>query len=130
MSKDKSNHKGSPKLYKGMKSLNPKGRPKGSVNKYTQLARELLSSRGEEIVEVVIAKALKGDVHCLKMCMDRIVPAQKAVEIKHTKSEDGLIINVGTSAQIEEMAKVNKPKRLKTKGDDEVIATIVKEEEK
>jgi len=28
------------------------------------------------------------------------------------------------------MAKVNKPKRLKTKGDDEVIATIVKEEEK
>jgi len=119
-----------PHLFKKGVGGNPNGRPKGSVNKYTQLARELLSSRGEEIVEVVIAKALKGDVHCLKMCMDRIVPAQKAVEIKHTKSEDGLIINVGTSAQIEEMAKVNKPKRLKTKGDDEVIATIVKEEEK
>jgi hypothetical protein len=40
-----------------------------------------------------------------------------------------LTINVGTTEQIEEMAKVNKPKRLKTKGDDEVIATIVKEEE-
>jgi len=64
------------------------------------------------------------------MCMDRIVPAQKAIEIKHTKSEGGLTINVGTTEQIEEMAKVNKPKRLKTKGDDEVIATIVKEEEK
>ena len=121
---------GNPNLVKGMKSLNPAGRPKGSVNKYTQLARELLSSRGEEIVEVVIAKALKGDVHCLKMCMDRIVPAQKAVEIKHTKAEGGLTINVGTTEQIEEMAKVNKPKNLKTKGDDEVIATIVKEEEK
>ena len=118
-----------PHLFKKGVGGNPNGRPKGSVNKYTQLARELLSSRGEEIVAVVIDKALKGDVHCLKMCMDRIVPAQKAVEIKHTKSEDGLIINVGTSAQIEEMAKVNKPKRLKTKGDDEVIATIVKEEE-
>jgi hypothetical protein len=128
MSKDKSNHKGSPKLYKGMKSLNPKGRPKGSVNKYTQLARELLSSRGEEIVEVVIAKALKGDVHCLKMCMDRIVPAQKAVEIKHTKSEDGLIINVGTSAQIEEMAKDKKLKNPETKKDDVVIAELVEED--
>ena len=128
MSKDKSNHKGSPKLYKGMKSLNPKGRPKGSVNKYTQLARELLSSRGEEIVEVVIAKALKGDVHCLKMCMDRIVPAQKAVEIKHTKSEDGLIINVGTSAQIEEMAKDKVLKNPKTKRDDVVIAELVEED--
>jgi len=117
-----------PHLFKKGQIPNPNGRPKGSVNKYTQLARELLSSRGEEIVEVVIAKALKGDVHCLKMCMDRIVPAQKAIEIKHTKGEGGLTINVGTTEQIEEMAKVNKPKRLKTKGDDEVIATIVEDE--
>ena len=114
-----------PQLIKPGEVRNPNGRPKGSVNKYTQLARELLSSRGEEIVEVVIAKALKGDVHCLKMCMDRIVPAQKAIEIKHTKSEGGLTINVGTTEQIEEMAKVNKPKRLKTKGDDEVIAEVL-----
>ena len=119
--------KTNPQLIKPGEIRNPKGRPKGSVNKYTQLARELLSSRGEEIVEVVIARALKGDVHCLKMCMDRIVPAQKAIEIKHTKSEGGLTINVGTTEQIEEMAKVNKPKRLQTKGDDEVIATIIEE---
>jgi len=117
-----------PHLVKKGQVLNPKGRPKGSVNKYTQLARELLSSRGEEIVEVVIAKALKGDVHCLKMCMDRIVPAQKAVEIKHTKSEDGLIINVGTSAQIEEMAKDKVLKNPKTKKDDVVIAELVEED--
>lgn len=108
--------------------LNPKGRPKGSVNKYTQLARELLSSRGEEIVEVVINKALKGDVHCLKMCMDRIVPAQKAVEIKHTKSEDGLVINVGTTDQLSEMAKDKVLKNPKTKKDDVVIAELVEED--
>jgi len=36
-----------------------------------------------------------------------------------------LTINVGTTEQIEEMAKVNKPKRLKTKGDDEVIAEVL-----
>ena len=125
MSEKVDRRKTMPHLIKPGEVLNPKGRPKGSVNKYTQLARELLSSRGEEIVEVVIAKALKGDVHCLKMCMDRIVPAQKAIEIKHTKAEGGLIINVGTTEQIEEMAKVNKPKKLKTKGDDEVIAEVL-----
>ena len=117
-----------PHLFKKGVGGNPNGRPKGSVNKYTQLARELLSSRGEEIVAVVIAKALKGDVHCLKMCMDRIVPAQKAVEIKHTKSEDGLIINVGTSAQIEEMAKNKVLKNPTTKRDDIVIAELVEED--
>jgi hypothetical protein len=110
--------------YKPGQSGNPNGRPKGSVNKYTQLARELLSSRGEEIVEVVINKALKGDVHCLKMCMDRIVPAQKAVEIKHTKADTGLIINVGTTEQIQEMAQVIEPKELKTKGDNQTIAEL------
>ena len=125
MSEKVDRRKTMPHLIKPGEVRNPKGRPKGSVNKYTQLARELLSSRGEEIVEVVIAKALKGDVHCLKMCMYRIVPAQKAVEIKHTKDDGGLTINVGTTEQIEEMAKVNKPKKLKTKGDDEVIAEVL-----
>lgn len=116
-----------PHLIKPGQTLNPKGRPKGSVNKYTKLARELLSSRGEEIVEVVIAKALKGDVHCLKMCMDRIVPTQKAVEIKHTKDEGGLTINVGTTEQLSDMAKDKKLKNPKTKADDTVVAEIVEE---
>jgi len=113
-----------PQLFKKGVGGNPAGRPKGSVNKYTQLARELLSSRGEEIVEVVIQKALKGDVHCLKMCMDRIVPAQKAVEIKHTKADTGLVINVGTSEQIQEMAQVLDPEDVKTKSDDQTIAEV------
>ena len=74
------NNKGNPALYKGMAPLNPQGRPKGSMNKYTILSRELLTERGPEIVQVIIDRALKGDVHCLKMCMDRIVPTTKAVE--------------------------------------------------
>lgn len=111
--------------FKPGQSGNPKGRPIGSVNKYTQLARELLSSRGEEIVEVVIAKALKGDVHCLKMCMDRIVPQQKAVEIKHTKGEEQIVINVSSSQQLQEMAKGKKLKDVKVKSDDEVIAEVI-----
>jgi len=118
-----------PHLWEKGKSGNPTGRPKGSMNKYTALSRELLSSKGPEIVQVVINKALKGDVHCLKMCMDRIVPTQKAVEIKHTKDEGGLTINVGTTEQLSDMAKKKKPKKLKTKSDDEVIATIIEDKE-
>jgi len=61
--------------------------------------------------------------------MDRIVPAQKAVEIKHTKDEGGLTINVGTTEQLSDMAKKKKPKKLKTKSDDEVIAELVEDTE-
>lgn len=79
---------GNPNFHKGMKPLNPKGRPKGSLNKYTKLSRELMSSKGPEIVNKVIEMALDGDRHCLKMCMDRIIPTSKAVEISHTLGED------------------------------------------
>ena len=49
-------NKGNPKLYKGMAPLNPNGRPKGSMNKWTVLSRELLTERGPEIVQVIIDK--------------------------------------------------------------------------
>ena len=89
------NNKGSPNLFKGMKSLNPNGRPKGSVNKFTALSRELMSNRGPEIVQKVIDLALEGDMTCLKMCMDRIIPTTKAVEFRSAEDKGNVIINVG-----------------------------------
>jgi len=89
------NNKGSPNLYKGMKSLNPNGRPKGSVNKFTALSRELMSNKGPEIVQKVIDLALEGDRTCLKMCMDRIIPTTKAVEFRSSEDKGNVIINVG-----------------------------------
>ena len=89
--KPKNKNKGSPLLYKGMPSLNPTGRPKGSVGKYTQLSRELMSQRGPEIVEKVIQLAMEGDTTCLKMCLDRILPPKRDVEVKH---EGGQSINI------------------------------------
>ena len=88
-------NKGSTKLYKGMKSLNPEGRPKGSVNKFTALSRELMSNKGPEIVQKVIDLALEGDRTCLKMCMDRIIPTTKAVEFRSSEDKGNVIINVG-----------------------------------
>lgn len=90
-----SKHKGNPKLFKGMKSLNPEGRPKGSVNKFTALSRELMSNKGPEIVQKVIDLALEGDRTCLKMCMDRILPTTKAVELRSQEGKGNVIINVG-----------------------------------
>ena len=121
------NNKGNPNLYKGMPALNPNGRPKGSMNKYTILSRELLTERGPEIVQVIIDRALKGDVHCLKMCMDRIVPTIKAVEISHRKHEGGIVINVSTAEQIKEQAKVTKPKQLRSKSEVAVVAEVMEE---
>lgn len=99
--KPKKKQKGNPSLYKGMPSLNPKGRPKGSVGKYTQLSRELMSERGPDIVNKVIELAMEGDTTCLKMCLDRILPPKRDVEVKH---EGGQSINIsveqiGTKAQ-------------------------------
>ena len=87
-------NKGNPKLKKGV-VLNPKGRPKGSVNKYTALSRELMSTKGPEIVEKVIEMALEGDRTCLKMCMDRILPTTKAVELRANEDKGNVIINIG-----------------------------------
>ena len=79
-------------LFQPGQSGNPAGRKKGQVNKYTELSKQLLSEKGPEIVQMVIQKALEGDVTCLKMCMDRIIPAHKAVEIKHENQD--MAINI------------------------------------
>ena len=95
------NNKGNPALTKGV-VLNPKGRPKGSVNKFTALSRELMSTKGPEIVEKVIEMALEGDRTCLKMCMDRILPTTKAVELRSGDDKSGnVIINIsGLEAKV------------------------------
>ena len=86
--------RGNPALKKGV-CLNPAGRPKGSVNKYTELSRELMSNRGPEIVQKVIDMAMEGDRTCLKMCMDRIIPTTKSVEFRSGEDKGNVIINVG-----------------------------------
>ena len=87
-------NKGNPILQKGV-VLNPKGRPVGSVNKFTALSRELMSAKGPEIVKKVIDMALEGDRTCLKICMDRILPTTKAVELRSQEGKGNVIINVG-----------------------------------
>ncbi len=92
--------KGNPNFYKGMPSANPNGRPKGSVNKYTELSRELMSSKGPEIVQKVIEMAMEGDTQCLKMCMDRILPPKREIEINQEDMSINIVVEqIGKSVQ-------------------------------
>lgn len=94
--------RGNPNFIKGKPSFNPGGRTKGSLNKFTKLSRELMSNKGPEIVQKVIDMALEGDRHCLKMCMDRILPSSKAIEIKHDHQDLGINIIVESVKAIEQ----------------------------
>ena len=116
-----------PAMKKGMVSLNPAGRPKGSVNRYTALARELMSDKSPEIVEKVISKALEGDVHCLKMCLDRILPVHKAVDPNRTKNDAQVIINVSSIESIQKQIGNTPKEKLVNpvqRNDDEVVVSV------
>ena len=119
--------RGNPSFSKGMKPLNPTGRPKGSVNKYTALARELMSEKSPEIVNKVISKAMEGDVHCLKMCLDRILPVQKAIDSTRTKADAQVIINVSSLDSIQQQLNVTPEAELVEpieKDDDEILVSV------
>ena len=91
---------GNPNFYKGMPPLNPKGRPKGSTNKYTELSRELMSESGPAIVNKVIELAMDGDTTCLKMCMDRILPPKREIDIKQEDTAINIVVEqIGNVAQ-------------------------------
>ena len=119
--------RGNPNFRKGMSPLNPTGRPKGSLNKFTKLSRELMSNKGPEIVEKVISKAIEGDVHCLKMCLDRILPVHKAIDSTRTKADAQVIINVSSLDSIQKHIDATPEGELIEpieKDDDEVIVNL------
>jgi hypothetical protein len=58
-------------------SGNPNGRPKGSRNKATALAEQLLDGEAEGFIRKVIEKALAGDSAALRLCLDRVVPLRR-----------------------------------------------------
>jgi uncharacterized protein DUF5681 len=58
-------------------SGNPRGSRTGSKHKSTVFAEALLKGETEGIVRKVVECALKGDPTCLKLALDRILPAPK-----------------------------------------------------
>ena len=66
-------------------SANPLGRPDGSKNVWATKCVEHLAVHSIEIVEKIIHKALddtdKDQSAMLRLCIERILPAQKAVQV-------------------------------------------------
>lgn len=58
-------------------SGNPGGRPVGSRNKSTMLMESLLEEKSEELLRKAVELALAGDVHAMRLCVERILPVRK-----------------------------------------------------
>lgn len=54
-----------------------RGRPRGSRNRFSIMAQELLSSRAEPIAAKVAAMALQGDSTAMRLAMERILPIRR-----------------------------------------------------
>ncbi len=121
------------KHHKGMfqkgTSGNPAGRPKGSKDKNIalkqSLAKGLLGDHAQEIVGVVIDRALKGDANCLKMCIDRIIPLTRNSDgISSPKEETpNIIINVN-GGSLPEILPAGQGEEVTFVKENDVIATI------
>ena len=53
------------------------GRPKGSRNKTTRKAQELLDRFGEAIMQRCMSMALQGDPGAIRLIMERLIPARR-----------------------------------------------------
>lgn len=71
-----------------------RGRPRGSRNKTTLLARELLDSYAEPLARKCVVMALQGDPKAMQLCMDRILPVRRDLPVKLG------VLPVGTAADL------------------------------
>src|ERR1039457_162803 len=63
--------------FKKGSSGNPAGRPQGSRNKATLACEQLLDGKSEQLTAKLLEMALEGNIHAMRMCMDRTVPPRK-----------------------------------------------------
>ena len=73
----------------GFKPGHHVGRPKGSMNKSRQVAEALMGYNGNKVVREILRKALnpedKDQGMMLKLCLERILPPVREVNIKQQK---------------------------------------------
>ena len=60
----------------GCKSPNKSGRPKGTLNKRTQLGK-LLEPHAPALINKCVELALAGDTNALRLAMERLIPRAK-----------------------------------------------------
>jgi len=79
-------------------SGNPRGRPKGTGDKRTEL-RSLLDPHAPDLVEKVVEKALSGDMAAMRLCLDRCIPTYKSID-SHPKDLMASLDTKGIDADV------------------------------
>ena len=69
--------------FKSGVSGNPKGRPKGVIDKRQKL-RIALEERAEELLDVVINRAMQGDAQMQRILLGRLIPPAKPESLAQT----------------------------------------------
>lgn len=90
-------------LFKPGQSGNPKGRPRGSKNRSTVIKAAIegaMLDRLEEdavaVLEKTIDMAKKGDRTCIKILMDRLLPARRAEDTAKEKGSGAVSITINS----------------------------------
>ncbi|MGA2403172.1 MAG: DUF5681 domain-containing protein [Syntrophobacteraceae bacterium] len=80
--------------FKKGQSGNPNGKNKGTRNRTTIIARNLLEGEAEALGRKVVQLALEGDLACLRICLERLVPPKKDVPMEIDLPEIGAIADI------------------------------------
>jgi len=76
-----------------------RGRPKGSQNKATLLAQQLLQEHAKPVMRKCLVEALKGDRNASRLCVERILPACRDRSIQLPRLPIGTAADLDTSTQ-------------------------------
>lgn len=86
--------------FKPGESGNPTGRPKGIIDKRTELSR-LLQPHARGLVTKAVDLALAGDIQALRLCLERLIPRARDETITLITDEDltkeSALLSVGST---------------------------------
>ena len=76
MPSDNTGRKQASRFQKGV-SGNPRGRPKGSLNKATIMAQALIDGQSEALTQTLIQMALEGEPTAMRLSMERLLAPRR-----------------------------------------------------
>jgi hypothetical protein len=104
-----------------------RGRPRGSRNKITRVAQELLESHAEPLVRKCLLMALQGDRTAMRLCWEYLLPARRdrPVQMKEVRARTAADISQAYETLLKDVACGEL-----TPSEAETIATIVEKRHK